>query len=149
MSENPPTAPEQPEASLAGIWTNNGRPLQFRLVDGKWVQNEGGEQGYGAGYIFNSDGTYVYMISLSDIHRQQIGTGIYRGVYSTDGDKLTLSIRNYDFVSKNRDSDTTSEKTGEEIYFYSFGVKYESLGEGLILQPEDTSVSDSFFFPLK
>ena len=89
------------------------------------------------------------MMALSDIAKQYLGTGIYRGVYKTDGDKLILTIRQYDFVSRNRDKDTTSEKTGEEIYYFRFGVKNAGWGEGLILQPEDMSVSDSFFFPLK
>ena len=90
------------------------------------------------------------MMAQSDIAGQYLGTGIYRGVYKTDGDKLILSVRYYDYVSKNRDKDTTSEKTADdEIYYFKFGIKNAGWGEGLILQPEDMSVSDSFFFQLK
>ena len=89
------------------------------------------------------------MMALTDIAKQYLGTGIYRGVYWIDEDKLILSVRYYDFVSRNRDKDTTSEKTDDdEIFYYSFGIKNSGWGEGLILQPEDLSVSDTFFFPL-
>ena len=146
-SEQPPPSSN---TSLVGTWTSNGKQLHYRLVDGQWVLNEGGEQGFGYGYIFNSDGTYIFMMALSDIAGQYLGTGIYSGIYSTDGGKLILSVRQYDFVSRNRDKDTSSEKTADdEIYYFSFGIKYTGWGEGLILQPEDMSVSDTFFFPLK
>ena len=137
------------DAKLIGTWTSNGKPLHYRLVNGKWVLNTGGEQGFGYGYIFNSDGTYIFMISLTDIAGQYLGTGINRGIFRTDEDKLILTLRYYDFVSRNRDKDTSNTKTGEEIYYYSFGVKHSGWGEGLILQPEDMNISDSFFFPLE
>ena len=90
------------------------------------------------------------MLALSDIAKQYLGTGIYRGVYSADGNTLVLSVRYYDFVSRNRDKDTTSEKTAaDEIYYYSFGVKYSGWGEGLILQPEDMNVRDSDYYMVK
>ena len=122
--------------------------MRFRYADGEWVRNESGGNPYGYGYIFNSDGTYIFMMALSDIAGQYLGTGVYRGIYRTDLDKLTLSVRRYDFVSRNRDKDTSEVKTGEEIYFYSFGVKNPGSGEGLILQPVDTNVRDSIFYPV-
>ena len=147
MPEQPATPPRGNEnTSLVGTWTSNGNPLRFCYADGEWAQNESGGKSYGYGYIFNSDGTYIFMMASSDIAGQYLGTGIYRGIYRADGDKLTLSVRYYDFVSRNRDKDTSEEKTADdEIYTFSFGANTGGK-EGLFLQPEGKAAS--FFFPL-
>ena len=138
------------EKKLVGTWTNNGKQLHFRKEGGKWVQNAGGEQGYGAGYLFNSDGTYIYMIGLSDIVGQYTGSGIYYGNFSTDGDKLILSKIYYDYISKSGDKNTYGAKRDDILYYFRFGPdKYNTHEPGIYLQPEDMSLRESFYLALK
>ena len=122
--------------------------MHYRLEDGEWLLNPGGEEGFGYGYQFNADGTYCYMMALTDIARQYLGSGVYRGVYRIEGDMLILSMRHYDFISKNRDRDTTAERSDEdEVYTFRFGIKYSGWGEGLFIKDSKADVEE-FFLPL-